>query len=89
MFWAGNYRVSVLLDNTGMCTIPWEVMQTKGQYLHAGVYGTKDGEIVLPTMSANLGQIYQGTDLETASSGDGVKIVKVFVRNAAGTWSVA
>lgn len=62
VFWAGNYRVSVLLDNTGMCTIPWEVMQIKGRYLYAGVYGTKDGEIVLPTMSANLGQIYQGTE---------------------------
>lgn len=31
----------------------------------------------------------KGADLETASSGDGTKIVKVFVRNAAGTWSVA
>lgn len=62
VFWAGNYRVSVLLDSTGMCTIPWEVMQTKGRYLYAGVYGTKDGEIVLPTMSANLGQIYRGTE---------------------------
>lgn len=30
-----------------------------------------------------------GADLESASSGDGVKIVKVFVKNAAGTWSVA
>lgn len=30
-----------------------------------------------------------GTDLETASGGDGVKIIKVFVKNAAGTWSVA
>ena len=30
-----------------------------------------------------------GADLETASAGDGVKIVKVFVKNAAGTWSVA
>lgn len=28
-------------------------------------------------------------DLETASSGDGTKIVKVFVQNEAGTWSVA
>lgn len=28
-----------------------------------------------------------GSDLEAASSGDGVKIVKVFVKNAAGTWS--
>lgn len=31
----------------------------------------------------------KGADLATASSGDGTKIVKVFVRNAAGTWSVA
>lgn len=30
-----------------------------------------------------------GVDLESASSGDGVKIIKVFVKNAAGTWSVA
>ena len=30
-----------------------------------------------------------GADLEAASSGDGVKIIKVFVKNAAGTWSVA
>ena len=30
-----------------------------------------------------------GQDLETASSGDGEKIIKVFVKNAHGTWSVA
>lgn len=30
-----------------------------------------------------------GKDLETASSGDGQKIIKVFVKNAHGTWSVA
>ena len=30
-----------------------------------------------------------GSDLETASSGDGAKIIKVFVKNDAGTWSVA
>lgn len=30
-----------------------------------------------------------GADLEAASPGDGVKIVKVFAKNAAGTWSVA
>lgn len=29
-----------------------------------------------------------GADLETASSGDGTKIIKVFVQNIAGTWSV-
>lgn len=31
----------------------------------------------------------KGADLESASSGDGTKVVKVFVKNAAGTWSVA
>lgn len=30
-----------------------------------------------------------GKDLETASSGDGQKIIKVFVKNSLGTWSVA
>lgn len=37
----------------------------------------------------NISVTIRGADLETASAGDGVKIVKVFVRNAAGTWSVA
>lgn len=37
----------------------------------------------------NINVTIKGADLETASAGDGVKIVKVFVRNAAGTWSVA
>ena len=30
-----------------------------------------------------------GADLEKASSGDGSKIIKVFVKNTAGTWSQA
>lgn len=37
----------------------------------------------------NISVTIKGADLEAASSGDGVKIVKVFVKNAAGTWSVA
>ena len=39
--------------------------------------------------SENIQVTITGADLEVASSGDGVKIVKVFVTNAAGTWSVA
>ena len=38
---------------------------------------------------SNIQVTIKGTDLETASSGDGVKIVKVFAQNMAGTWSVA
>lgn len=37
----------------------------------------------------NISVTIKGADLESASSGDGVKIVKVFVKNAAGTWSAA
>lgn len=39
--------------------------------------------------STNIQVTITGADLESASAGDGVKIVKVFVRNEAGTWSVA
>lgn len=39
--------------------------------------------------STNIQVTITGADLESASAGDGVKIVKVFVRNEAGTWSMA
>ena len=39
--------------------------------------------------ATNIQVTITGTDLETASPGDGAKIVKVFVKNEAGTWSVA
>jgi hypothetical protein len=35
----------------------------------------------------NVTTTVNGTDLETASAGDGAKIIKVFVQNDAGTWS--
>lgn len=47
--------------------------------------GTSDDEPY--EADTNIRVTIDGTDLKTASSGDGVKIVKVFVRNAAGTWS--
>lgn len=47
--------------------------------------GTSDDEPY--EAETNIKVTIDGTDLKTASSGDGVKIVKVFVRNAAGTWS--
>ena len=39
--------------------------------------------------TTNIQVTINGTDLESASTGDGVKIVKVFVKTAAGIWSVA
>lgn len=39
--------------------------------------------------SSQIKVTIKGADLESASGGDGVKIVKVFVKNKAGLWSVA
>lgn len=57
--------VSVFLDESGECQIPWEVMQASSakEQLYAGVYGLDGDEIVLPTMWASLGTIMEGTVL--------------------------
>lgn len=73
-----------------------KVVPTTASLQDAGVQiGTTNGST---NMSGSTGgykantsitcKIY-GADLETASSGDGNKIIKVFVKNSAGTWSVA
>jgi hypothetical protein len=38
--------------------------------------------------TTNINTVIDGRDLELASSGDGDKIVKIFVREASGNWSV-
>lgn len=68
IFLAGDIKKSVLLDETGYCTIPWEVMQEDGRMLYAGVYGTRTDEdgtetVVLPTMWVELGLIEVGATL--------------------------
>lgn len=60
VFQSGGESRSVLLDNSGECAIPWEVLSSYGQILSAGVYGTQGGEIVLPTVWADLGSIQEG-----------------------------
>ena len=54
---ADGEPVSVLLDASSECTIPWEILTEKGPLLMAGVYGTDaSGEIVLPTIWVSLGK---------------------------------
>lgn len=60
VFKAGNSIVSVLLDESNECNIPWEVLENPRRQLHAGVYGTQKGETVLPTVWAKLGTILEG-----------------------------
>ena len=61
-----------------------------------------DGTTIAETYSTNMSgtslnypattgiqSVIDGRDLETASAGDGAKVVKVFVKDDAGNWSVA
>lgn len=72
-----------------------KVVPSKSSLHDAGtLIGTANGSTNMSatgTFKANTAiscKIY-GKDLEAASSGDGEKIIKVFVKNAHGTWSVA
>lgn len=87
VFQAGGDPVSILLDDSAECVIPPEVLTTPGIQLMVGVYGTRNGDTVLPTIWANLGVIMQGVlpiggsypptpdlwEQELAKKGDGLK----------------
>lgn len=60
VFRAGDKSVSVLLGPEGTCVVPWEVLAVPRLRLEAGVYGTRDGTTVLPTVWADLGYIETG-----------------------------
>lgn len=59
VFKAGKESRTVLLDESGQCVIPWEVLTSHGLLLMAGVFGTAD-ETALPTTWASLGTILEG-----------------------------
>lgn len=65
VFQAGSDVISVVLDESQTCTIPWEVLENPRRTLYAGVYGTKGGNVVLPTIWASLGTIQQGVTTGT------------------------
>lgn len=60
VFTAGTETRSVLLDESGVCVIPWEVLAKPNVALRAGVYGSLAEEMVLPTIWASLGTILEG-----------------------------
>jgi hypothetical protein len=86
-----NFTADVIFEEYKVCVVPASnstqdagtVIPTSG-----GSVNTSGNEGSYPA-STNIQVTITGADLETASTGDGVKIVKVFVRNEAGTWSVA
>ncbi len=76
-----EYKVCVVPSITSLEDAGTVIPTTNGS---AGTSGTG-------SFNANtaVNVTIKGADLEKASSGDGVKIVKVFVRSESGIWSVA
>jgi len=60
VFRAGDRSVSLLLDESNSCFVPWEVLSTPNHRLFTGVYGTNGQSIILPTVWADCGAILQG-----------------------------
>lgn len=90
-----NFMSSVAFKAYKVCVVP----ATNSTQAAGTIIGTtngsenvsgsvEDGDELYPA-DTNIEVSINGADLEEASSGDGVKIVKVFVQTEAGTWSVA
>lgn len=60
VFRSGETIVDVILDSTNVCFMPWEVMVTPNVSIQFGVYGTRDGNVVLPTIWATTEVILEG-----------------------------
>lgn len=84
-----NFMSDIAFEEYKVCVVPatsstqesgTQIPTANGSVNTSGNAGSYPAE-------TNIEVKINGTDLETASSGDGVKIVKVFVKNAAGTWS--
>lgn len=82
-------------SNTAFTEYKIKVVPSNSSLHDAGVQiGTANGSTNMSatgTFKASTAiscKVY-GKDLEAASSGDGEKIIKVFVKNTVGTWSVA
>lgn len=58
VFKAGAVSRTVLLNESGECVVPWEVLTSPGHPLLASVFGTRD-ETALPTTWADLGVILE------------------------------
>mgnify|MGYP005795367983 FL=1 len=86
-----NFTADVEFEEYKVCVVPQSnSTQDAGTLIptDGGSINTSGSSGEYPA-SENIQVTITGTDLEAASSGDGVKIVKVFVKNTAGTWSVA
>lgn len=76
-----EYKIKVVPSNSSLHDAGVQIGTTNGS-TNMSATGTFKASTAISC------KVY-GKDLEAASSGDGEKIIKVFVKNAHGTWSVA
>lgn len=86
-----NFTSDVAFEEYKVCVVPAaNSLQSAGVVIPTtGGSENTSGSAGGYEAGTNINVTINGTDLEAASAGDGVKIIKVFVKNAAGTWSVA
>lgn len=75
-----EYKVCVVPANTSVQSAGTVIGTTNGSENMAATGTFKAAQTVASTIT--------GADLKAASSADGAKIIKIFVRDAAGNWSV-
>lgn len=56
----GTSVYNVLIDDDDRCFIPWEVNLAHSSHVYVGVYGTMNGNVILPTVWADLGNVLLG-----------------------------
>jgi hypothetical protein len=76
-----EYKIKVVATSGGLHTDGTTISET---------YSTNmSGTDLNYPATTGIQSVVDGRDLETASAGDGAKVVKVFVKDDAGNWSVA
>ena len=86
-----NFTANVDFEEYKVCVVPAANSQQEAGITipsAAGSVNTSGSAGGYPA-ATNIQVTVTGADLESASSGDGVKMIKVFVKNSAGIWSVA
>jgi hypothetical protein len=76
-----EFKVKVVSSSGAAHSTGVQIPTTAGSTNTSGTEGDYDTSVTPISVSIN------GADLESASAGDGLKIVKVFVKDSAGNWS--
>lgn len=85
-----SFSVDSAFEEYKVCVVPSTNSQESAGTIIPTTGGSTNTSGTAGSYEANtpINVTIKGADLESASAGDGTKIIKVFVRNIAGTWSI-